>query len=429
MKSILFSALIGFVLYARLYFAAEEEQDSMVNIKAQRAAVKAWAESLQAKDYDPSDWAKTHHWQPANFFEFYASKLSDIFVEKGAKVNFALVGACDGTNDRTIRDKFLKNEHWRGVFVEPFSMNYKDLSNYMETHKVSHRAHLIHAAATSKCTSPTIKMKRPTFEEKNSSLPHWMRRQIGAVVPLDKLNNKMTGGWVAEFTRCVSGPEILQDWTDALNHQTGPTGNADTEGEEGDKKRKKGMIKKLRPHVLKVDVEGHDYDVLMGFLGDEMTQSMLPLMINFEAKSISKQFAALRDTMEKRGYVVSHFATDGFALLRADAINRKPTKVISSAGADTATNNLSGGRNTAAEEEGEGNVGAGDAPAEDAPDANDQEPKEEEQDNEERPKKGKNKRKGKGGGKRRGAGGGGKGGGGKGGKAKRARANDDAEQV
>ncbi len=38
----------------------------------------------------------------------------------------------------------------------------------------------------------------------------------------------------------------------------------------------------------------------MGFLGDEMTQSMLPLMINFEAKSISKQFAALRETMEKR---------------------------------------------------------------------------------------------------------------------------------
>jgi len=38
----------------------------------------------------------------------------------------------------------------------------------------------------------------------------------------------------------------------------------------------------------------------MGFLGDEMTQSMLPLMINFEAKSISKQFAALREAMEKR---------------------------------------------------------------------------------------------------------------------------------
>ena len=42
------------------------------------------------------------------------------------------------------------------------------------------------------------------------------------------------------------------------------------------------------------------FQVLMGFLGDEMTQSMLPLMINFEAKSISKQFGALRETMEKR---------------------------------------------------------------------------------------------------------------------------------
>jgi hypothetical protein len=27
---------------------------------------------------------------------------------------------------------------------------------------------------------------------------------------------------------------------------------------------------------------------------------MLPLMINFEAKSISKQFPALKETMEKR---------------------------------------------------------------------------------------------------------------------------------
>ena len=259
MKLSALSITLCFALFACAFVAAEEDQESAVNIKSQRAAVKAWAESLQAKDYDPTDWAKSHHWQPANFFEYYASRLSDIFAEKGAKVNFALVGACDGTNDRTIKDKFLKHEHWRGVFVEPFTMNYKDLSSFMEKHHVSHRAHLIHAAATSKCTSPTIKMKRPTFEEKNSSLPHWMRRQIGAVVPLSKLDNKMTGGWVAEFTRCVSGPEILQDWTDALNHQTAP---ADGEGQEGEKKRKRGgMIRKLRPHVLKVDVEGHDYDV------------------------------------------------------------------------------------------------------------------------------------------------------------------------
>lgn len=258
---------------------SNEDQESVTNMKAQRAAVKAWAEFLKPeKDYDPTYWAETFKWQPANFFEHYASELSNIFKEKGAKVNFALVGACDGTNDRTIRDRYLPNEHWRGVFVEPFAMNYKDLSNFMETHKVSHRAHLIHAAATSKCNSTTIKMKRPTFEEKNSSLPHWMRRQIGAVVPFTKLNNKMTGGWVAEFTRCVSGPEILTDWTDALNHQAYPGSEAEAGGGdielaakqddevEGGKRKKKGkrkggMIKMLRPHVLKVDVEGHDYDV------------------------------------------------------------------------------------------------------------------------------------------------------------------------
>lgn len=37
-------------------------------------------------------------------------------------------------------------------------------------------------------------MKRPTFEERNKSLPHWMRREIGAVVPKDKLDRPATGG-------------------------------------------------------------------------------------------------------------------------------------------------------------------------------------------------------------------------------------------
>ena len=43
--------------------------------------------------------------QPQNFFDFYVQKLSDLFLEKDAIVNFALVGACDGTNDNTIRDR------------------------------------------------------------------------------------------------------------------------------------------------------------------------------------------------------------------------------------------------------------------------------------------------------------------------------------
>lgn len=147
-----------------------------INLKAQKHAVKSWARSLnELVDYNTTHWVHNFNKQPQNFFDHYAKVLSDIFKSEKATVNFVLVGACDGTNDRTIRDRYLPNDHWRGVFVEPISMNYKDLSNFMESHGVSNRSHLIHGAATSKCNSPTIKMKRPTHEEKNSSLPHWMR--------------------------------------------------------------------------------------------------------------------------------------------------------------------------------------------------------------------------------------------------------------
>lgn len=142
----------------------------------------------------------------------------------------------------------------------------------MTDHGVIHRTHLIHAAATNKCNSTIIKMKRPDWEERNKSLPHWMRRQIGAVVPWNKLDRKMvststpslivlmyvefqTGGWVAEFVRCVNGDEILRDWAQALNEK------AKADFKKSHNEDAPIEIKKVRPHVLKVDVEGHDYEV------------------------------------------------------------------------------------------------------------------------------------------------------------------------
>jgi hypothetical protein len=41
-------------------------------------------------------------------------------------------------------------------------------------------------------------------------------------------------------------------------------------------------------------------DVLMGFLGEDMPQSVLPLMINFEAKSITTKFDLLKANMQSR---------------------------------------------------------------------------------------------------------------------------------
>mmetsp|Transcript_31988 Transcript_31988/g.46090 ORF Transcript_31988/g.46090 Transcript_31988/m.46090 type:complete len:398 (+) Transcript_31988:3-1196(+) len=297
----------------------DEEEVAKSNIvythdmSKQKAAVKAWSRILSEKDYNASEWARTMRKQPQNFFDHYVQILSNLFLEKEAIVNFALVGACDGTNDNTIRERYLPNSHWHGVFVEPFSINFRDLNLFMESHGVMDRTHLIQAGATSRCNSSTIKMKRPDYEEQNKSYPHWMRRQIGAVVPFNKLDRPMTGGWMAEFVRCVTGEDILLDWAHAVNKR----GSA-VPGE---------TIKKMRAHVLKIDVEGHDYDVLMSFLSQDVPNSELPLLINFEAKSIADKFDLAKQAMENRGYVVSHFATDGFALLRGDRIytnSRRP---------------------------------------------------------------------------------------------------------
>jgi hypothetical protein len=122
---------------------------SKTNMKAQRAAVKSWANSLSEPDFDPDHWLSEFNTdQPQNYFEQYAKRLSSIFSENDAFVHFALVGACDGTHDATIRDLYLPHPHWRGVFVEPFEMNFNDLKSFMDTHGVAARTVVLHAAAT-----------------------------------------------------------------------------------------------------------------------------------------------------------------------------------------------------------------------------------------------------------------------------------------
>jgi hypothetical protein len=81
------------------------------------------------------------------------------------------VGACDGTGDNTIKHLYLPNEHWRGVFVEPLTMNVRDLIKFMSDNHANQRSLIIHAAATSECVKPTLVMERPLYEEKNASIP------------------------------------------------------------------------------------------------------------------------------------------------------------------------------------------------------------------------------------------------------------------
>eukprot|EP01031_Cornospumella_fuschlensis_P027017 gene27017-32641_t len=117
----------------------QEAKDSLKAAKrANLKALRAWSQSLTESDYNASVWQSVHK-QPQNAFDFYIQKLSDIYENEKAHVNFALV-ACDGTNDKTIRDRFFPHQHWRGVMVEPFAINYQDLVRVMEAQQVLDRA-------------------------------------------------------------------------------------------------------------------------------------------------------------------------------------------------------------------------------------------------------------------------------------------------
>ncbi len=138
----------------------------------ERISVRAWAEGLSDEDYSEEHWRDVFHSNSASdFFNNYAKKISALFKENSAKVNFALIGACDGLGDSTIKKLYLPNSHWRGVFVEPMSINVRDLIKFMADHDAGQRSVIIRAAATSKCVNETILVERPLYEEKNASLP------------------------------------------------------------------------------------------------------------------------------------------------------------------------------------------------------------------------------------------------------------------
>lgn len=62
----------------------------------EKVALEKWATSLTAKDYNYTEWrAKFHSRSTVDFFNGYSVKLSNIFKENGAKVNFVMIGMSD----------------------------------------------------------------------------------------------------------------------------------------------------------------------------------------------------------------------------------------------------------------------------------------------------------------------------------------------
>ena len=287
-----------------------------------RQALETWARSLTEMDYNVTNWkTKFRSKTPQVFFDQYLKAMSAVFGTEEAHVNFALVGACDGLADPTIRLRFLPNKHWRAVFVEPMTPNVRDLTAYLTKHDAIDRSLIIQAACTQICEEPTLQVERPLYEELNNNktkeekkdIPHWLRREIGSIKPKHRAHARPD--WVLEEVRCVTATDILMDWAHSPKFRKDPEKKLRTVNSKG-----QAIIRKRRPHVLKIDVEGHDHEVLMSFVNKDTPLMELPLLIEFEAKSIGKHFPAAKEEMEKAGYVVSDFAADGFAMLKGAKI-------------------------------------------------------------------------------------------------------------
>lgn len=136
--------LLILITFTQTLFPAAEEDIALQERRKQAKLVRAsqrealieWVQTLTVKDLDPAYWSTVESWkaQPQNYFDHYVTVLSDIFAKKQppATINFILVGACDGSHDKTISEHYLPNKHWRGAFVEPFEMNYNDLTKFMK---------------------------------------------------------------------------------------------------------------------------------------------------------------------------------------------------------------------------------------------------------------------------------------------------------
>lgn len=63
------------------------------NRSPESRALEAWAHSLTDKDYNYTEWRVMFHSRSTvDFFNGYARKLSKLFQEHEAKVNFAMIG-------------------------------------------------------------------------------------------------------------------------------------------------------------------------------------------------------------------------------------------------------------------------------------------------------------------------------------------------
>lgn len=212
--SLLMQAIVGLLFVASSCASGVSSDDKIIGngmaaagtARGQQALLVEWVKALKPE----ADYKGTQQWttmtqstSPERYFNFYNEKFSKVAEKLGAFVNFISIGACDGTNDDTIKERFLAYPHWNGVFVEPMSNNFADLTNFLAVSGVANRSTTIRGAAYAECRSPYLEVQRPLSDNENPEQPHWLRRQIGGIL---KEGEKAKAGWTTEKVQQINNP-------------------------------------------------------------------------------------------------------------------------------------------------------------------------------------------------------------------------------
>lgn len=271
--------------------------------------------------------AKRKGWRSTVYFERKVHDLSRLFKQFEVPLNFIFIGACDGTHDKTLED-FVRNGHWRGILVEPVSFNFMDLKKFIHHNNLDHRAVAVRAAVTGKCPeSKKVNLTLSDWYLRDPSQEHWVTRQTATLserviegMKEDIRKRRTFFKFLHEEVMCLEGDQVVNEWKNFIDANTTMPNNTNIDPHP------------FRPHILKVDAEGHDYEILYSFFHRALSDPSvsLPLILQFESKLFEPfNKRKLGRLLEDLGYESNlleesrrQWGDDSIAILKSDFISK-----------------------------------------------------------------------------------------------------------
>ena len=173
-------------------------------------------------------------------FHEYSNKLSKVFKEHQADINFVLVGAFYGNNEM-----FLSNIHWRAAIVDAVDSNIRNLKHYLLKNSALDRAYFVLGAFSQTCSQSNISILHQTKELQSRDGEEWVQWRVGNTAMFASNSDAKQNKWRTESVRCVPAMEFLQQWAGILYN------------------KKMAKRNKLRPHVLKINSHDANYEVVI----------------------------------------------------------------------------------------------------------------------------------------------------------------------